>query len=147
MHIGLALSSTTPGGGMTTPVDASAAGAIGTAAGGADAPGQNGGDPNGQSVVPSFALTRAPRVDAEPDLQAYYPKEAVQDAREGQVVLRLGIDATGQVTAAKVIRGAGYGFDAAARKAALERLHFVPAQLQGRNVATQIDYTLTFLLN
>lgn len=146
IHIGVSLSSTTSNGGMAVPVGNSLAGAADKATGEhSDAPA--GGAASGGDVVDSFALSQAPTVDVEPDLQAYYPAAAKRDALEGQVVLQLSINASGSVVQAKVVRSAGRDFDEAAVRAATERLHFKPAQKDGRAVATVIQYTLTFLLD
>lgn len=146
MHIGLALQSMTPGASVTVP-----ASGPGGAPGGGPAGDANGasGTSNRQegALVESFDLTQAPEVDVEPDLRAYYPAAAKRDAEEGQVILQLTIDASGQVTRATVIRSAGKDFDAAATRAALEQLHFKPARREGHVVATKITYTLTFLLD
>src|SRR5262245_16281618 len=46
-------------------------------------------------------LTELPRLTAQPDLRRFYPPEARRKGREGSVVLRLWLDATGGVTRAE----------------------------------------------
>ena len=76
-----------------------------------------------------------------------YPEQARKDGLEGRVVLQLTVDETGRVSKAKVLQGAGHGFDEAAVKGALTALRFKPAKLGGQAVATEIAYTVNFLLD
>jgi periplasmic protein TonB len=145
VHIGLSLSSTVQGGSFAVPVGNSLAGTPDARAADPNAVAPLPGGPG--AVVPSYAVTEAPEVDNEPDVRDYYPDDARKHEVEGQVQLQITIDATGKVTAAKVLRGAGNGFDEAAVRAALEKLHFKPARVSGRAVSTQINYKFTFLLD
>lgn len=74
---------------------------------------------------------------------AEYPAEALQAGREGSVVLRLTIDATGGVTEAQVIESLGFGLDEAASAAAL-KFRFAPAHHAGAAVASRILYRYEF---
>jgi periplasmic protein TonB len=144
IHIGVSLSSTVGSGGFAVPVGNTLAGKP-TAA--VDANSVAPLPESADTFVPSYSVTEAPEVDVQPDMKAYYPNAARQQNMEGQVLLQLHVDATGRVTHAKLVRGAGNGFDEAAVRAATEKLHFKPARFNGKSVATQIDYKFTFLLD
>ncbi|WP_438025465.1 TonB-dependent siderophore myxochelin receptor MxcH [Sorangium sp. So ce233] len=77
--------------------------------------------------------------------EAEYPPEARAARREGDVVLKLLIDAEGRVTEAEIASPAGHGFDEAARAAAL-RFRFTPARRGGTPVASRILYGYEFRL-
>ena len=76
---------------------------------------------------------------------APYPPGAQKEGIEGDVVLRLTIDATGQVTQAEVTEPAGHGFDEAAQAAAL-KFRFEPATRDGKPVPVKILYKYSFTL-
>ncbi|WP_437287313.1 TonB-dependent siderophore myxochelin receptor MxcH [Sorangium sp. So ce406] len=78
-------------------------------------------------------------------VEAEYPPEARAARREGDVVLKLLIDATGRVTEVEIASPAGDGFDEAARAAAL-RFRFTPARRGGAPVASRILYGYEFRL-
>ena len=144
VHIGLSLSSTVQGGSFAAPVGGTLAGQIPEQAA-APAAGPKTARP--ANFVHSDAVAEAPEVDAEPDLRAYYPEAARKDGLEAQIRLRLTIDSLGVVIEARVVQGAGHGFDEAAVRAALEKLHFKPARSGDGAVATEITYTFTFLVD
>ena len=77
--------------------------------------------------------------------EAEYPPGARAARQEGNVVLKLLIDAAGRVTEAEVVDPIGHGFDEAARKAAL-LFRFTPASRGGRPVASRILYRVEFRL-
>ena len=56
------------------------------------------------------------------------------------------VGADGKVTSAKVLKGAGHGFDEAALQGA-KQIRFKPATVDGEAVSTEITYTMTFLLD
>jgi protein TonB len=91
-------------------------------------------------------LTELPRLIAQPDLRRFYPPEARRKDREGSVVLRLWLDATGAVTRAEIISNPGDGLGEAALRAARE-LRFSPAKIRGERVATSVPFTLHFVLH
>ncbi|WP_394843140.1 TonB-dependent siderophore myxochelin receptor MxcH [Pendulispora brunnea] len=93
---------------------------------------------------PPIAETVLPPVLVSP-VEAAYPAEALAQRVEGTVVLRLTVDADGHVSAAEPVQSAGYGFDEAAREAAL-RFSFSPAQRNGSPVAARILYSYEFHL-
>jgi protein TonB len=150
MNIGLNLSSTAKGGGFAAPVGTSLDGQISTTvptsrngAGGAGDD-HDGALPQGQHFVPSYQTAEPPSLIG--DFKPPYPDSARKDGLEGQVTLKLFIDATGRVTRAQVLRGAGHGFDEAAVEGA-RHLRFKPARFGDEAVATEITYTMTFLLD
>ncbi|MFY0530479.1 TonB-dependent siderophore myxochelin receptor MxcH [Archangium gephyra] len=75
--------------------------------------------------------------------EAVYPPEALAERRSARVVLRLTVDAAGQVTGAEVAESAGPGFDEAAREAALHS-RFTPARRGGTPIAARILYAYEF---
>ena len=132
---------------------AQASGSTGGAGQSGDANGQSGGaagtQPGGAGAQPGSAAGRQPGGIVPPQqtffVQAPYPTAALRQKIEGVVVLRLTIDAQGQVSDAQVERGAGHGFDQAAQQAAL-RFRFTPAQKDGRPMAAVILYRYRFTL-
>lgn len=147
INIGLSLSSTTQAGSFAAPVGNTMYGKPGDKAADPSASKAYQAPPAGPRFVPSYQVTEPPQVESQPDVRAFYPDEARKDGLEGQVLLQLGISADGHVTKAKVLKQAGHGFDEAAVKIALQKLRFRPARLNGEPVATEITYTLTFLLD
>ncbi len=103
--------------------------------------------PEGVRYVPSYQADTQPQVLREVRLQnSEWPAEARRAGIEGSVVVSIAIDAEGNVTAAKLVRGLGYGLDEAALKA-VRGFKFRPATVKGQPVATEIKYTYTFLLD
>jgi TonB family protein len=78
-------------------------------------------------------------------VEADYPKQAVEQGLEAEVILQIAIDAAGQVTRVEVRNSAGPEFDAAAATAA-QRFVFEPAQKSGEAVASRILYRYAFKL-
>ncbi len=76
---------------------------------------------------------------------APYPAAAQAQGIAADVVLRLTIDAEGNVSAADVVQPAGNGFDEAAQAAAL-KFRFSPAERDGKAVPVQILYKYAFTL-
>lgn len=74
-----------------------------------------------------------------------YPDRARRAGREGLVVLRLSIDETGRLAEARVVNGAGYGFDEAALAAA-RASSYRPALRDGRGVASDVRFSVRFTL-
>jgi TonB family protein len=77
--------------------------------------------------------------------QAIYPVEAQKAGLKADVVLRLTIDETGNVTAAEVTEPAGNGFDEAAQSAAM-KFRFEPANRAGVAIKARILYRYSFTL-
>ena len=76
-------------------------------------------------------------------LEAPFPEQAQKDGVSGSVLLQLDIDATGTVTDARVLEGAGHGFDESALAAA-KQLVFDPATKNGKPIASKLNYRFTF---
>ncbi|MEE2644618.1 MAG: TonB family protein [Myxococcota bacterium] len=76
---------------------------------------------------------------------AIYPESARTAELEGDVTLRLSLDVTGHVTAARVVQSAGRDFDEAAKAAAM-CFRFAPAERAGQAVEVTILYKYPFRL-
>jgi protein TonB len=74
-----------------------------------------------------------------------YPKVARRFNREGQVILRLTIDAAGSLVAVEVLEDPGYGFAAAAVDA-VRRSRFLPARHEGKPVVAKALLPVRFTL-
>ena len=137
---GVTLSSTTSAGGFAAPIGNTAYGKMSDKAV----------DPS--EVKPYAAPKYAPPggADTEPELigeiKITYPEEARKAGIEGSVRLKVTIDEKGNVIAALVMNGPGYGLDEAARDA-LRRFRFRPATKGGEPVGYTFPYTYTFLLD
>ncbi|WP_169928609.1 TonB-dependent siderophore myxochelin receptor MxcH [Labilithrix luteola] len=77
--------------------------------------------------------------------EAEYPAEARAEGIEATVVLRIDVDVEGRVTRAEVHVPVGFGFDEAAKAAAL-RLRFAPARRDGQPIAVRILHRYDFRL-
>ena len=88
-------------------------------------------------------LTRAPELieSAAP----IYPAEAAAAGLEGDVLLRITIDATGAITAVTVVTAAGHGFDEAAVDA-VRQYRFRPAEFDGVPAPLRVETTIRFRL-
>jgi TonB family protein len=143
---GVSLSATTAVGGMGVRVGdgGRVGGGGGRAAGGGE------GEPAGtKPVAPGYALTEEPvfldNVSAA-DIRRYYPEEARKAKVEGAVRMRLLVDDDGTVARASVLADPTSMFARAAMKVA--RLYrFKPAKIDGRRVATEIEFTIHFELD
>ena len=96
------------------------------------------------AAEPAGVLTKAPAV-VEP-AEPVYPTEAKAQGLTGEVTLDLEVSEQGLVTDAQVTQPAGNGFDEAALEAAL-RLHFSPAEIDGKPAAVRIEYRFSFTLS
>ena len=99
--------------------------------------------PYAGGVVAAARLSAQPRPLDLPRIA--YPPDARKAGTEGRVLLVLGIDAAGQVTAVRVLEAPSAALAAAAREGA-RSFRFAPALLEGVPVATEIRFTYTFLL-
>jgi TonB family protein len=97
--------------------------------------------PEAPPPKPAPVLTRAPRLKKEP--APVYPPEALAAGTAADVTLQIDIDAKGLVTAVKVTRPAGQGFDEAAEAAAAD-MEFEPAEIDGKPAAIRIEYVMHF---
>jgi TonB family protein len=74
-----------------------------------------------------------------------YPKSALMDSTEGQVVVEVLIDETGRTSEWRVIKAVRNDLDSAAVNALREVL-FIPARIQGRAVAVRVAIPIAFRL-
>jgi protein TonB len=80
------------------------------------------------------------------DARKDYPLEAKKLAIEGKVMVRLTVDATGNVTSTKLLTKLGHGLDELALARAKE-IEFEPAiDSDDRPVASVVVWTFTFTL-
>lgn len=100
----------------------------------------------GYKPVPLHKVNEMPRPQAGGCPKGAYPPQARALAIEGKVRLAVDVGADGVVGDVQVLAGLGYGLDESAVEA-MKRCQFTPARLKGEAVATQIQYTYTFLLD
>jgi periplasmic protein TonB len=94
--------------------------------------------------VAAAQVTELPGVSSMPDnLKRFYPHDAEQRGFEGDVVLRLLIDADGSIAKVDVVSDPGEGLGAAGVRA-IRAFRFHAGKLNGQPVATTITYTLQF---
>lgn len=86
-------------------------------------------------------LTRAPELIEGMD--PLYPAEAQSAGREGEVVLRITLDATGTVTRLDIVTSAGADLDWAAMGAATNFV-FRPAEVNGKPSPVALEYRTVF---
>lgn len=101
-------------------------------------------------VVPLPSEQRTPPISSDlvpPALTRFvpaaYPEAALARRLQGKVLLELDIDRAGRVVRARIVQGAGRGFDEAARAAAL-RFEFEPARRDGEPVSVTLRYLYEF---
>ena len=80
------------------------------------------------------------------DIRRYYPRDALRAAIEGDVILRLIIDADGSIAQAVVVRDPGHGMGSAALRAVRE-FRFSPGKTGGAPVATSIPFVIRFVIS
>ena len=90
-------------------------------------------------------VLNASLIDPE-SLRPFYPEAARQRGIEGDVVLRLLIDADGSLARVDVIREPGGGLGAAGARA-IRQFRFRGGKANGQPVATTITYVLHFVLD
>src|SRR5216684_791712 len=102
-----------------------------------------------EKYAPSAQVTELPSLSNREalNLRKYYPAAAKRKGFEGDVVLRLLVDADGTVVKADVVSDPGEGLGPAAIQAALHELRFTPPKVNGVPVATTIPFTLHFTLD
>lgn len=111
------------------------------------APAGDVGAPNPGSASAPFAESdvSAPARRLGP-LDAAYPAEARAQEIEGDVVLSIVVDATGNVADARIVRSAGAALDRAALHA-VRASRFSPAVRGDRPVAVRMQQTVSFVLD
>jgi protein TonB len=113
---------------------------------GTAAPASNGsgsGPSSGRAVEGVFGAADGPAFIER--ITPVYPRMAQRLGREGTVLLRLSIDATGSLTAMEIVERAGHGFEEAAA-AAVKASRFRPARQGGVPVACRALLPIRFRL-
>ena len=102
-----------------------------------------------ETYAPAAQVTELPRpLNGGPiNLRKYYPPVALKEGFEGDVVLRLLIDADGSIARVEVISDPGQGLGAAAARMVKIEYRFSPARINGTAVATTVPFTVHFTLN
>ena len=101
-----------------------------------------------EQYAPAAQVSELPRpLNRESlNLRKYYPARAKKNGFEGDVVLRLLIDADGSIAKVDIVSDPGEGLGPAAAEAVRE-LRFSPAKLNGVAVATTVPFTIHFTLD
>jgi periplasmic protein TonB len=100
-----------------------------------------------EHYAPASQVNELPSVECEPhSLRSFYPDAARKRGIEGDVVLRLLIDADGSLAKVEVIGDPGAGLGAAGERA-IRQCRFRGGRVGGQPVATTITYTLHFILD
>ena len=94
-------------------------------------------------IVSEAAVTERARLVSS--VTAAYPPDARTGELEADVPLEIVVDPSGAVTDARVVRAAGFGFDASAL-AAIRRYRFSPARLGGQPVRVRMRWSVQFRL-
>ncbi len=100
----------------------------------------------GTALLDAAAPHDDPPVALDPEPLVEYPASLYQQGIEGTVILRLFVDEQGAVVreSTQVAQSSGYpAFDSAA-VAGVPRMHFAPAQRDGRSVATAFTQPVHF---
>jgi protein TonB len=144
----VAMSATSPGGGVAVPVTSGPTAARGNPLLPPTAPvGDN--TAFARAATEVTEVERAPQLLRQPsslELRALYPEEARRAGLEGDVRLELVVDERGAVSEVRLLEGAGHGFDEVAARAA-RLIVFRPAERGGRPVAVRLPWTLKFRLD
>ncbi|MCB9260714.1 MAG: TonB family protein [Ignavibacteriales bacterium] len=75
-----------------------------------------------------------------------YPPHAKRNNISGEVILNVKVDDIGFVISTEVKQGLGYGCDEAAKSAVI-KTEFMPAKQNGKNVESNIEITVPFILD
>lgn len=105
--------------------------------------GSAGDNPAGGGALLDFGAPGGPEIVRL--VRPIYPYEARRLGKEGQVILKLSLEATGEVEAVEILQPAGFGMDEAARKA-VQQSRFRPATRGGRSVGCQAILPVRFTL-
>jgi len=102
-----------------------------------------------EKYAPAAQVTELPRpLNRESvNLRKYYPQPALRAGFEGDVVLRLLIDADGRVVKIDIVSDPGEGLGPAAAEAVQREYRFAPATVNGVPVATTVPFTVHFTLD
>jgi len=101
-----------------------------------------------EQYAPAALVSELPRpLNREAlNLRRYYPAQAKRSGFEGDVVLRLLIDADGSIAKVDIVSDPGQGLGPAAAQAVRE-LRFSSAKVNGVAVATTVPFTIHFTLD
>ncbi len=102
-----------------------------------------------EKYAPAAQVTEMPRpLNAESvNLRKYYPPQALKEGFEGDVTLRLLIDADGSIAKVEIVSDPGEGLGAAAARMVRSEYRFAPAKVNGAPVATTVPFTVHFTIN
>jgi protein TonB len=102
-----------------------------------------------EKYAPAAQVTELPRpLNGDSiNLRKYYPPQALKDGFEGDVRLRILIDADGSVAKVDVIQDPGEGLGEAAARMVRTEYRFAPATVNGSPVATTVPFTVHFTIN
>ena len=133
-----------------TYVNPGAPGGTATGRPGGAGSGPGGGGPEGSTGTGKVAMSTSVKVMPRPigdyDYSKDYPAEALRLEVEGDVVVRILVDANGRVAQKRLVKGLGHGLDEKAL-AFVDELQFKPAEDDaGSPVATWIAWTFRFKL-
>jgi protein TonB len=118
----------------------------GTAGGGGGAASAGLGRGSGAPGRPDQTVLRTNRL-AKPiqSVRPVYPPLALKMGMQGDVTLKIIVDAEGNVSRAEIVTSGGADFDEAALKA-VKQSRFEPAQRDGQNVTAEFTYIYRFRL-
>ena len=117
----------------------------GTAAGGGGNANSDLGSGSGAPGLPASPLRTNREAKPFQTVRAAYPPMALRMGMEGDVTLRIEVDADGKVTKVEITKSGGGGFDEEALKA-VKQSRFEPAQKDGKNVPAEFTYIYRFRL-
>jgi TonB family protein len=139
--------SETGAGNLLGQADVGAVSGTGTPGGGSGTPALGAGRGLGAAGLPTSTIPFRTNREATPlqTVRASYPPMALRMGLEGDVTLRIQVDAEGQVTQAEIVKGAGANFDEEALKA-VKQARFAAAQNDGENVPAEFMYVYRFRL-
>ena len=102
-----------------------------------------------EKYAPAAQVTELPRPlnAGSVDLRKYYPPKALREGFEGDVRLRILIDADGSVSKVDIIQDPGEGLGEAAARMVKSEYRFAPATVNGTAVATTVPFTVHFTIN
>ena len=127
--------------------DAAVVPGSGTSGGGGGTAAAGLGRGSGAPGLPAQTAILKTNREAKPiqTVRAAYPPLALRMGMEGDVIIRIELDAEGKVTKADIIKSGGIGFDEEALKA-VKQSRFEPAQKDGQNVPAEFTYIYRFRL-
>jgi periplasmic protein TonB len=111
-------------------------------------PPEQGGSGKGTAPADSYQITRMPEwLGKEKDRTPPYPPEARDREIEGQVLLKVYVNAEGRVAQVRIIQKLYPSCDEVAEKWAKEKFRFKPAMLGDQPVGMWIDVPVTFVID